>query len=107
MTPAQLDKQLSSYRDCPTDGSGRPERRRALSWYLTWLLLDGESKRVVAMASRFVESKREIEAMCQRLEHCVTEFGRPIYDYCGIAVSPDEHNVNIVMDHKLWRVNKQ
>lgn len=75
MTPAQiakLDKQLSCYLDYLTDGMGRPERRRALSWYLTGLLLDGESKTVVAMAGRLVESEREIEAMRQRLQQCVT-----------------------------------
>jgi SRSO17 transposase len=75
MTPAQLaklDKQLSSYLDYLTDGMGRPERRRALSWYLTGLLLDGESKTVVGMASRLVESEDDIEAMRQRLQQCVT-----------------------------------
>lgn len=75
MTPAQLaklDKQLSSYLDYLTDGMGRPERRRALSWYLTGLLLDGESKTCVAMAGRLVEEEHEIEAMRQRLQQCVT-----------------------------------
>jgi len=75
MTPAQLaklDKQLSSYLDYLTDGMGRPERRRALSWYLTGLLLEGESKTVVGMASRLVKSEGEIEAMRQRLQQCVT-----------------------------------
>jgi SRSO17 transposase len=75
MTPAQLaklDKQLSSYLEYLTDGMGRPERRRALSWYLTGLLLDGESKTVVAMAGRLVESEGDIEAMRQRLQQCVT-----------------------------------
>lgn len=75
MTPAQLaklDKQLASYLDYLTEGMGRPERRRALSWYLTGLLLDGESKTVVSMAGRLVEHENEIEAMRQRLQQCVT-----------------------------------
>lgn len=75
MTPAQLaklDKSLSSYLDYLTEGMGRPERRRALCWYLTGLLLDGESKTVVSMASRLVEHDQEIEAMRQRLQQCVT-----------------------------------
>ncbi|MFC1612161.1 transposase, partial [Myxococcota bacterium] len=33
---------------------GRPERRRAMALYLTGLLMDGERKSVVAMASRLV-----------------------------------------------------
>ena len=75
MTPAQLakvDKELSAYLDYLTDGMGRPERRRALSWYLTGLLLDGERKTVVSMAGRLVEKDEEVEAMRQRLQQCVT-----------------------------------
>lgn len=75
MTPAQiakLDKQLSLYLDYLTDGMGRPERRRALAWYMTGLLLDGESKSVVSMAGRLVDDDSEIEAMRQRLQQCVT-----------------------------------
>jgi SRSO17 transposase len=75
MTPAQLkklDKALGSYLDYLTDGMGRPERRRALAWYLTGLLLDGERKTVVGMANRLVEDDREAEAMRQRLQQCVT-----------------------------------
>lgn len=75
MTPAQLaklDKQLSAYLDYLTDGMGRPERRRALSWYLTGLLLDGDSKTVVSIASRLVEEDAQAEAMRQRLQQCVT-----------------------------------
>jgi SRSO17 transposase len=75
VTPAQLaklDKQLSSYLDYLTDGMGRPERRRALAWYMTGLLLDGESKSVVSMAGRLVDDEREIEAMRQRLQQCVS-----------------------------------
>jgi SRSO17 transposase len=75
VTPAQLaklDKELTAYLDYLTDGMGRPERRRALSWYLTGLLLDGESKTVVSMAGRLVEHDHEAEAMRQRLQQCVT-----------------------------------
>lgn len=75
MTPAQhakLDKQLTSYLDYLTEGMGRPERRQALSWYLTGLLLDGERKTVVSMAGRLVEHEEEVEAMRQRLQQCVT-----------------------------------
>lgn len=75
MTPAQLaklDKQLGAYLAYLTEGMGRPERRRALSLYLTGLLLDGESKTVVSMASRLVDSDAEAEAMRQRLQQCVT-----------------------------------
>ena len=75
MTPAQLaklDKQLGAYLDYLTEGMGRPERRRALSWYLTGLLLDGESKTVVSMAGRLVDNDAEAEAMRQRLQQCVT-----------------------------------
>ena len=75
MTPAQLkklDTALSSYLDYLTDGMGRPERCRALQWYLTGLLLDGERKTVAAMANRLVDGDGEAEAMRQRLQQCVT-----------------------------------
>src|SRR4029077_17146615 len=75
MTPAQLaklDKQLGAYLDYLTEGMGRPERQRVLSLYLTGLLLDGESKTVVSMASRLVDNDAEAEAMRQRLQQCVT-----------------------------------
>jgi SRSO17 transposase len=49
---------------------GRPERRRALAWYLTGLLLEGERKTVVSMAGRLVDDENEIEAMRQRLQQC-------------------------------------
>ena len=75
MTPAQMkrvDRALSGYLDYLTDGMGRPERRRALAWYLTGLLLEGERKTVVSMAGRLVDDEREVEAMRQRLQECVT-----------------------------------
>ncbi len=78
MTPAQLkklDKELTEFLDYMTESMGRPERRRALSWYLTGLLLDGERKTVVSMAGRLVDDDGEIEAMRQRLQQCVTISG--------------------------------
>jgi SRSO17 transposase len=75
MTPAQLkrlDKELGEFLDYLTEGMGRPERRRAMAWYVTGLLLDGERKSVVPMAARLVEHDGEAEAMRQRLQQCVT-----------------------------------
>ena len=75
MKPAEikkLDKELTEFLDFVTDGMGRPERRQALSWYLTGLLLDGERKTVVSMAKRIVDDESEVEAMRQRLQQCVT-----------------------------------
>ena len=67
----RVDAALGEYLDYLTDGMGRPERRRALAWYLTGLLLEGERKTVVSMAGRLVDNEREIEAMRQRLQECV------------------------------------
>ena len=67
----KVDRALSEYLDYLTEGMGRPERRRALAWYLTGLLLEGERKTVVAMASRLVDDDGEIEAMRQRLQQCI------------------------------------
>src|SRR5574342_130506 len=75
MTPAQLkrlDKELGEFLDYLTADMGRPERRRAMAWYVTGLLLDGERKSVVPMAARLVEHEGESEAMRQRLQQCVT-----------------------------------
>lgn len=71
----RVDTALSEYLEYLTDGMGRPERRRALGWYLTGLLLEGESKSVAAMAGRLVDNDREIEAMRQRLQQCVVISG--------------------------------
>jgi SRSO17 transposase len=74
MTPTQmkkLDKELGRYLDYLTDGMGRPERRRALAWYLTGLLLEGERKTVASMARRLVDDEQEVESMRQRLQECV------------------------------------
>jgi hypothetical protein len=60
----RLDRALNQYPDYLTEGMGRPERRRALGWYLTGLLLEGEG--------RLVDDESEIEAMRQRLQQCVT-----------------------------------
>jgi SRSO17 transposase len=68
----RVDRTLNQYLDYLTDGMGRPERRRALVWYLTGLLLEGERKTVVSMAGRLVDEEGEIEAMRQRLQQCVT-----------------------------------
>jgi SRSO17 transposase len=67
----RVDRALGEYLDYLTEGMGRPERRRALAWYLTGLLLEGERKTVVSMAGRLVDDEREIEAMRQRLQECV------------------------------------
>ena len=50
---------------------GRPERRQAMSHYITGLLLDGERKSVQPMAARLVDNASEAEAMRQRLQECV------------------------------------
>lgn len=68
----RVDTALGEYLDYLTDGMGRPERRRALAWYLTGLLLEGERKTVVSMAGRLVDDETEVEAMRQRLQQCVT-----------------------------------
>lgn len=68
----RVDAALGEYLDYLTDGMGRPERRRALGWYLTGLLLEGERKTVVSMAGRLVDDEAEVEAMRQRLQQCVT-----------------------------------
>jgi SRSO17 transposase len=71
----RVDRALQEYLDYLTEGMGRPERRRALAWYLTGLLLEGERKTVVSMAGRLVDEEREIEAMRQRLQECVSISG--------------------------------
>ena len=68
----RVDRALTEYLEFLTEGMGRPERRRALAWYLTGLLLEGERKTVVSMAGRLVDDETEIEAMRQRLQQCVT-----------------------------------
>ena len=68
----RLDKELGSYIDDLTAGMGRKERVRAMGWYITGLLLDGERKSIEPMAARLVDQSSEIQAMRQRLQECVT-----------------------------------
>ncbi len=67
----RLDRELGGFIDSMVDGMGRPERRRAMSAYITGLLLDGERKSVQPMAARLVDDTAEIEAMRQRLQQAV------------------------------------
>ena len=68
---AKLDRELREYIESMTQDMGRPERRRAMSLYMTGLLLDGERKSIEPMAARLVEDARQIPAMRQRLQQCV------------------------------------
>lgn len=67
----KLEHKLDEYIESFVIGMGREERRRALGWYITGLLLDGERKSIEPMAGRLVESADEIEAMRQRLQQAV------------------------------------
>jgi SRSO17 transposase len=66
-----LERDLEAYLSSMIDGMGRPERRRAMNWYVTGLLLDGERKSLAPMAARLVDHESEAEAMRQRLQECV------------------------------------
>ena len=66
-----LDKEWTEYVESLRAGLGRPERRRAMGWYVQGLLLEGERKSVQPMAARLVETEIEAEAMRQRLQQCV------------------------------------
>jgi SRSO17 transposase len=68
----QLDRELSEYMESMLAGLGRSERRRAMEWYLTGLLLDGERKSIEPMAARLVEKESQVDAMRQRLQQCVS-----------------------------------
>ncbi len=46
---SQLDRELSEYMGSMVEGMGRSERRRALEWYVTGLLLEG-SVRAIGLA---------------------------------------------------------
>ncbi|NOK16484.1 IS701 family transposase [Corallococcus carmarthensis] len=75
MTPAQmrkLDRELREYLESMVEGMGRSERRRAMEWYLTGLLLEGERKSTEPMAARLVKDASQVEAMRQRLHQCVS-----------------------------------
>ena len=69
---ARLDRELSAYIDELLVGMGRKERVRAMGWYITGLLLDGERKSIEPMAARRVDEAAEIQAMRQRLQQAVT-----------------------------------
>jgi SRSO17 transposase len=68
----RLDRELTRYLDELFEGMGRKERRRAMAWYVTGLLLDGDRKSIEPIASRLVDDPSEIEAMRQRLQQCVS-----------------------------------
>jgi SRSO17 transposase len=68
----QLDRALETFAAYLFDGMGRPERRRAMAWYLEGLLLDGTRKSIEPMAARLVDEPSGIEAMRQRLQQCVS-----------------------------------
>jgi SRSO17 transposase len=68
----RLDRELSGFIESMVAGMGRPERRRAMKWYIVGLLLDGERKSIEPMAARLVDDESEIEAMRQRLQQAVS-----------------------------------
>jgi len=75
MTPAQLeklDKELTEFLNYITDNMGRPERRKAMTLYLTGLLLSGGRKTAVGMGRRLAIDDDELESMRQRLQQCVS-----------------------------------
>lgn len=69
----KLDDSLDAYFEEMVAGMGRLERRRAMEAYVTGLLIDGERKSIEPMAARLVENAREVEAMRQRLQQCVSQ----------------------------------
>lgn len=68
----RLDRALEAFTGELLDGMGRPERRRAMGWYIEGLLLDGVRKSIEPMAARLVDEPAEVEAMRQRLQQCVS-----------------------------------
>jgi SRSO17 transposase len=68
----KLDRALEAFTGELLDGMGRPERRRAMGWYIKGLLLDGVRKSIEPMAARLVDEPAEVEAMRQRLQQCVS-----------------------------------
>lgn len=75
MDPHELRKvesRLSNFLEYCLDGMGRLERREALGSYLRGLLLDGERKSMVPIASRLAEDPEQTEAIRQRLQQAVT-----------------------------------
>ncbi len=71
----RLDSELTGFLDGIVESMGRVERRRAIVWYVTGLLLDGERKSIEPMAARLVDSDHEVEAMRQRLQQAVSVSG--------------------------------
>jgi SRSO17 transposase len=67
----RLDRELTTFIDALTAGFGRPERRTAMTQYITGLLLDGERKSIEPIAARLVDHPDQIEAMRQHLQQCV------------------------------------
>jgi SRSO17 transposase len=67
----RLDRELTTFVQTLTAGLGRPERRTAMSHYITGLLLDGERKSIEPIAARLVGRADQIQAMRQRLQQCV------------------------------------
>lgn len=75
MTPRELDRlssELSVFLDTLNGFLKRVEQRRAFTWYVSGLLLDGERKSTEPMAGRLVETLAEREAMRQRLQQIVS-----------------------------------
>jgi SRSO17 transposase len=68
----RLDRELSGFIESMVVDMGRPERRRAMQWYIVGLLLDGERKSIEPMAARLVDDASEIEGMRQRLQQSVS-----------------------------------
>ncbi len=67
----KLERELTAYLESLTEGMGRPERRAAMTQYVTGLLLDGERKSIEPIAARLVADPSEVQAMRQRLQQCV------------------------------------
>jgi SRSO17 transposase len=67
----KLDRELTTFLETLTSGMGRPERRTAMTQYVTGLLLDGERKSIEPIAARLVDDPAEVQAMRQRLQQCV------------------------------------
>jgi SRSO17 transposase len=68
----RLDADLSQYLDGLSSFLPRRDQRRALGWYVTGLLLDGERKSIEPIAGRLVDDPAEREAMRQRLQQIVS-----------------------------------
>ena len=65
----KLDRELSTYIESFVAGMGRLERRRAMGWYITGLLLDGDRKSIEPMAAR--ADPRHVRARHQTMHHFV------------------------------------